>query len=112
MLQRQQRDADCQHTFAERQHLTSTSTVSRSRQTGLLFLPLAHRAFPHQPRSRRDGRQAGWHRRGPGLGRLAAGRRSAIRERSAAKIRAFEEVFEPLGLTALAIQVLTGLWLG
>ena len=22
MLQRQQRDADCQHTFAERQHLT------------------------------------------------------------------------------------------
>ena len=32
--------------------------------------------------------------------------------RSAAEIRAFEEVFEPLGLTALAIQVLTGLWMG
>ena len=31
---------------------------------------------------------------------------------SAAQIRAFEEVFEPLGLTALAIQVLTGLWMG
>lgn len=27
-------------------------------------------------------------------------------------IRAFEEVFEPLGLTALAIQVLTGLGMG
>ena len=36
----------------------------------------------------------------------------ALRERSAAQIRAFEEVFEPLGLTALAIQVLTGLWMG
>jgi putative copper export protein len=36
----------------------------------------------------------------------------ALRERSAAKIRAFEEVFEPLGLTALAIQVFTGLWMG
>jgi len=30
----------------------------------------------------------------------------------AAQIRGFEEVFEPLGLTALAIQVLTGLWMG
>ncbi|MFN9934469.1 MAG: CopD family protein [Cyanobacteriota bacterium] len=36
----------------------------------------------------------------------------ALRARSAAKIRAFEEVIEPLGLTALAIQVLTGLWMG
>ena len=36
----------------------------------------------------------------------------ALRDRSAAAIRAFEEVFEPLGLTALAIQVLTGLWMG
>jgi uncharacterized membrane protein len=36
----------------------------------------------------------------------------ALRERSGAQIRAFEEVFEPLGLTALAIQVLTGLWMG
>ena len=36
----------------------------------------------------------------------------ALRERSAAQIRAFEETFEPLGLTALAIQVLTGLWMG
>ncbi|MEB3352633.1 MAG: hypothetical protein VKM34_00120 [Cyanobacteriota bacterium] len=36
----------------------------------------------------------------------------ALRERSAAQIRAFEEVFEPLGLTALAIQVLTGLGMG
>ncbi|MCX5957790.1 MAG: CopD family protein [Cyanobacteria bacterium] len=36
----------------------------------------------------------------------------ALRERSATQIRAFEEVFEPLGLTALAIQVLTGLWMG
>jgi hypothetical protein len=26
-------------------------------------------------------------------------------------MRAFEEIFEPLGLTALAIQVLTGLWM-
>ncbi|MFN6337207.1 MAG: copper resistance protein CopD [Cyanobacteriota bacterium] len=34
------------------------------------------------------------------------------RARSAAQIRAFEEVFEPLGLTALAIQVLTGLGMG
>ncbi|WP_094556641.1 hypothetical protein [Synechococcus sp. 1G10] len=32
---------------------------------------------------------------------------SALRERSAAPIRSFEETFEPLGLTALAIQVLT-----
>ena len=36
----------------------------------------------------------------------------ALRAQSAAQIRSFEEVFEPLGLTALAIQVLTGLWMG
>jgi putative copper export protein len=36
----------------------------------------------------------------------------ALRERSAAAIRSFEETFEPLGLTALAIQVITGLWMG
>ena len=36
----------------------------------------------------------------------------ALSERSAAQIRAFEEVFEPLGLTAMAIQMLTGLWMG
>jgi len=36
----------------------------------------------------------------------------ALRERSAAAIRGFEETFEPLGLTALAIQVITGLWMG
>ena len=36
----------------------------------------------------------------------------ALRAQSASQIRAFEEVFEPLGLTALAIQVLTGLWMG
>ena len=36
----------------------------------------------------------------------------ALREGSAAAIRTFEEVFEPLGLTALAIQVFTGLWMG
>ena len=36
----------------------------------------------------------------------------ALRERSAVRIRDFEEVFEPLGLTALAIQVLTGLGMG
>ena len=36
----------------------------------------------------------------------------ALQAQSAAQIRGFEEVFEPLGLTALAIQVLTGLWLG
>ncbi|MEB3171413.1 MAG: CopD family protein [Synechococcaceae cyanobacterium] len=36
----------------------------------------------------------------------------ALRAQSAAQIRAFEEVFEPLGLTALALQVLTGLWMG
>jgi hypothetical protein len=35
-----------------------------------------------------------------------------LRAPSAAQIRAFEEVFEPLGLTTLAIQVLTGLWMG
>jgi putative copper export protein len=36
----------------------------------------------------------------------------ALRAQSAAPIRTFEETFEPLGLTALAIQVLTGLWMG
>ena len=36
----------------------------------------------------------------------------ALRERRGAQIRNFEEVFEPLGLTALAIQVLTGLGMG
>ena len=36
----------------------------------------------------------------------------ALRERSAGSIRTFEETFEPLGLTALAIQVITGLWMG
>ncbi len=36
----------------------------------------------------------------------------ALRDRSAAAIRSFEETFEPLGLTALVIQVLTGLWMG
>jgi putative copper export protein len=36
----------------------------------------------------------------------------ALRERSADRIREFEAVFEPLGLTALAIQVITGLWMG
>ncbi len=36
----------------------------------------------------------------------------ALREQSAVSIRSFEETFEPLGLTALAIQVVSGLWLG
>lgn len=36
----------------------------------------------------------------------------ALRAQSAVQVRVFEEVFEPLGLTALAIQVLTGLWMG
>jgi putative copper export protein len=36
----------------------------------------------------------------------------ALREQSAQRIRDFEELFEPLGLTALAIQVITGLWMG
>ncbi|KEF41396.1 MAG: copper resistance protein CopD [Cyanobium sp. CACIAM 14] len=36
----------------------------------------------------------------------------ALRDQSAAQIRSFEEVFEPLGLTALSIQVLSGLWMG
>ena len=36
----------------------------------------------------------------------------ALRAQSAAQVRAFEEVFKPLGLTALAIQVLTGLGMG
>jgi putative copper export protein len=35
----------------------------------------------------------------------------ALRQRRAAPIRSFEETFEPLGLTALAIQVVTGLWM-
>lgn len=35
----------------------------------------------------------------------------ALRAQSAAQIRAFEETFEPLGLTALAIQSVTGLWM-
>jgi putative copper export protein len=37
---------------------------------------------------------------------------SALRAQSAAQIRAFEDTFEPLGLTALAIQVVTGVWMG
>ncbi|QVL53954.1 MAG: CopD family protein [Cyanobium sp. M30B3] len=36
----------------------------------------------------------------------------ALRAQSAEQVRAFEEVFEPLGLTALTIQVLTGLGMG
>jgi len=36
----------------------------------------------------------------------------ALRAQNAAAIRSFEETFEPLGLTALAIQVITGLWMG
>jgi hypothetical protein len=36
----------------------------------------------------------------------------ARRAQSAAPIRSFEETFEPLGLTALAIQVVTGVWMG
>lgn len=36
----------------------------------------------------------------------------ALQERSAERIRDFEAIFEPLGLTALAIQVITGLWMG
>ena len=36
----------------------------------------------------------------------------ALRAQSAEAIRSFEETFEPLGLTALALQVLTGLWMG
>lgn len=35
----------------------------------------------------------------------------ALRERSAARIQAFEAIFEPLGLTALAIQVISGAWM-
>ena len=35
----------------------------------------------------------------------------ALREQSAQRIRAFEEMFEPLGLSALAIQVITGAWM-
>lgn len=36
----------------------------------------------------------------------------ALSERSVDRIRCFEEMFEPLGLTALALQVITGLWIG
>ncbi len=36
----------------------------------------------------------------------------ALREQNADRIRDFEAIFEPLGLTALAIQVITGLWMG
>ena len=35
----------------------------------------------------------------------------ALRARDAGAIRAFEETFEPLGLSALAIQVVSGLWM-
>jgi putative copper export protein len=35
----------------------------------------------------------------------------ALREGSAARVRDFEATFEPLGLTALAIQVITGVWM-
>ncbi|MFM7696862.1 MAG: CopD family protein, partial [Vulcanococcus sp.] len=35
----------------------------------------------------------------------------ALRAQSAAPIRSFEEAFEPLGLAALAIQVVSGLWM-
>ena len=36
----------------------------------------------------------------------------ALRAQSSEAIRSFEETFEPLGLTALAIQVVTGVWMG
>ena len=36
----------------------------------------------------------------------------ALRAESVDAIRSCEEVFEPQGLTALAIQVITGLWMG
>ena len=36
----------------------------------------------------------------------------ALRERSADRIRDVEQIFEPLGLAALALQVATGLWMG
>ena len=35
----------------------------------------------------------------------------ALKAQKASEIRRFEETFEPLGLTALAIQVITGVWL-
>lgn len=35
----------------------------------------------------------------------------ALREGSAARIRDFEATFEPLGLTALAFQVISGVWM-
>ena len=37
---------------------------------------------------------------------------TALRDRNAAAIRSFEETFEPLGRPALAIQVVTGVWMG
>jgi len=36
----------------------------------------------------------------------------ALHQRRAELIRSYEETFEPLGLSALAIQVLSGLWMG
>jgi hypothetical protein len=36
----------------------------------------------------------------------------ALRVKGGAAIRSFEETFEPLGFTALAIQVLTRVWMG
>jgi putative copper export protein len=36
----------------------------------------------------------------------------ALKLRRADLIREYEQTFEPLGLTALAIQVITGLWMG
>lgn len=36
----------------------------------------------------------------------------AWREQSAQRIRDFEALLEPLGLTALAIQMVSGLWMG
>ena len=36
----------------------------------------------------------------------------ALRERSADRIRDFEQIFEPLGLAALGLQVATCLWMG
>jgi len=37
---------------------------------------------------------------------------TALRDRSAAAIRSFEETFEPLGRSAQGIQVVTGVWMG
>jgi putative copper export protein len=36
----------------------------------------------------------------------------ALREQSVQMVRSFEEMFEPLGLTALAVRVVTGLCMG